>query len=191
MMKLAIGFLLSVLIIFPQWVLADQALWESLQEGGKVVVMRHAPVERGEGKGNSLKRDPSCKEERNLSQEGKKLAKKVGEVFLQNNIPVEQVLHSPFCRTRDTAIIAFENVSDSDLLYLLEVLPEDRAAEQTEKLNQLIGSYEGRGNLVLITHEPNIRPISFETIKYLDFAVMNPEGEDQFEELGVIRMLDQ
>lgn len=184
------GFLLIFFVFYCQSVLADQSLWSALQEGGKVIVMRHAPVEKGKGKGNSLKRDPSCKKERNLSKEGIKQAKKIGEIFRKKNVPVEKVLHSPFCRTTDTAKLAFENVSPSDLLYLLEVLPADKAMEQTEKLSQLIGSFNGKGNLVLITHEPNIRPISFETIKYMDFVVMKPEGEDQYDELGVIRLLE-
>ena len=184
------GFLLGLFGFYSHLVLADEALWSALQEGGKVIVMRHAPVEKGKGKGNSLKRDPSCKSERNLSEEGIKQAKKIGEIFREKNIPVEKVLHSPFCRTTDTAKLAFKNASPSDLLYLLQVLPSDKATEQTEKLSQLIGSFNGKGNLVLITHEPNIRPISFETIKYMDFVVMNPEGEDQYDELGVIRLIE-
>lgn len=188
-MKYLAGYGLSIIIMFsPQSLLADEAIWKSLEGGAKVIVMRHAPVERGKGRGNSSLRDPSCKKERNLSDEGIKQAIKIGEIFRQKNIPVTKILHSPFCRTADTARLAFDEVSSSELLFLLEVLPADIAAEQTDKLNNLIGSFKGPGNLVLITHEPNIRAISFETVKHLDFVVMNPEVDDSFEELGVIRL---
>jgi len=66
-------------------------------------------------------------------------------------------------------------------------LSPDEAEGRTQKLNQVIGSYAGDGNLILITHEPNISAVSFELMKHLDFLVIEPKGEGEFEELGVIR----
>jgi hypothetical protein len=51
----------------------------------------------------------------------------------------------------------------------------------------LIDTYEGDGNLVLITHEPNINAISFELVRHLDMIVIDPNGKDDYEELGIIR----
>jgi hypothetical protein len=58
---------------------------------------------------------------------------------------------------------------------------------QTKQLNQIIGSYAGKENLILITHAPNINAVSFELIKQSDFLVLQPLGADKFEELGVVR----
>ena len=55
---------------------------------------------------------------------------------------------------------------------------------------KLVGSYTGEGNLILITHQPNIRAVSFELLKHLDFLVVEPTGGTDFEELGVIRFSD-
>lgn len=163
---------------------ADDALWARLAEGGKVVLMRHASVVDG---GDSLLRDPSCKEERNLSDQGRQQAKAVGERFRARNIPLEAVRHSPYCRTTGTAKLAFGSGSEAAYLSLLEVLGAEEAAVQTAQLNQVIGAYAGKGNLVLVTHEPNIGAVSFEMVKPADFVVLQPKGGSEFEELGVVR----
>lgn len=165
---------------------ANEALWTKLTEGGHVVLMRHASVSKGPGQGNPLLRDPSCRKERNLSSEGEREARVVGEAFRKRSIRVAEVRHSPYCRTADTARIAFGNATPVGYLSLREVLDTGAAAAQTAKMSEVIGSYAGKGNLVLITHEPNINAVSFETLKHADLLVLRPRGGDRFEELGVI-----
>lgn len=48
-------------------------------------------------------------------------------------------------------------------------------------------AYTGAGNLVLITHEPNVNAVSFEMMGHSDFLVLQPLGGSEFEELGVVR----
>lgn len=169
---------------------ADDSTWAKLAEGGKVVLMRHSSVKKGREAGNSLIRDPSCREERNLSDEGQHEAKVIGERFRKYNIAVEEVRYSPYCRTAETARIAFGKGTAADFLSLLEVLQPDAASAQTAKLNEVIGSYTGKGNLVLVTHEPNINAVSFEIMNTSDFLVLQPKGGSKFEELGVVRWAD-
>lgn len=180
--------LVAVLFVVPvQQSYADEDLWAALQEGGKVVLMRHAPVEKGPGKGSPLTRDPTCKTERNLSVQGREKAKAVGERFRAHQIPVSSVMHSPYCRTTDTARLAFGEASPAEYLSLLEVLGPESAQKQTAELKQVLRSHQGKGNLVLVTHEPNINAVSFEMMKHLDILVIQPGGQDGYEELGVIR----
>jgi phosphohistidine phosphatase SixA len=193
MLKINYSFTLPVCIVFllvsvaTHRVNASEDLWNALKQGGKVVLMRHAPVERGPESGNPLLRDPSCKHERNLSSQGRRNAEIVGGRFRQHEIPVSKVLHSPFCRTTDTANIAFDRTSPAEYLSLLEVLEPAQAAQQTAQLNQVIESYKAKGNLVLVTHEPNISAVSFELMKHLDILVIDPKGDGEYTELGVIR----
>jgi len=167
---------------------ANDEVWRKLAQGGKVVLMRHASVRTGPGNGNSLLRDPSCQKERNLSGEGEREARVVGKLFRERKIPVAEVRHSPFCRTADTARIAFAQGVPAEYLSLLETLGPDEAAAQTLELSQVIGGYTGEGNLVLITHEPNINAVSFEMMKPADFLVLQPKDGSDFEELGVVRL---
>lgn len=181
------GMVLSVALSGMSPVHANDELWQELAKGGKVVLMRHAAVRVGPGSGNSLLRDPSCEKERNLSSEGERQAREVGKQFHERRIPVSEVRHSPFCRTADTARLAFAQGVPAGYLSLLEILGPEEAAAQTRILSQVIGGYTGVGNLVLITHEPNLNAVSFEMMKHSDFLVLQPRGGSEFEELGVVR----
>jgi phosphohistidine phosphatase SixA len=185
---LTVGTLFVLAVGNAQYVHASDDLWNSLREGGKVVLIRHAPVDRNNG--NPLVRDSSCVKEMILSEQGKKAARELGERFRRNNIVVHKVMHSPFCRTTETAQQAFDTTNPSDLLSLLEILSTEDAQNQTQELIQFISEYSAQGNLVLITHEPNINAISFELIKHLDALVIEPGGDGEFEELGVIHFTE-
>lgn len=175
-----------LVVLFTRGANASEDLWTALEEGGKVVLMRHAPVEGGADVGSPLVRDPSCERETNLSGLGKRNAQEIGTRFAKHRVPVSEVLHSPFCRTAETAQLAFGDASPASYLSLLEILAPDEAERQTLELSQVIGSYSGSGNLVLVTHEPNISAVSFELVKHLDLLIIEPKGGSEFEELGVI-----
>jgi phosphohistidine phosphatase SixA len=187
---LLVKIVLLVIIVMLNSVNASDDLWDALKEGGKVVLMRHAPVQSGAESGNPLLRDSSCKNERNLSKQGRRNAQIVGSRFKEHNIPVSTVMHSPFCRTTDTAQIAFNKAFPAKYLSLIEILDPDQAVQQAEELNKIIGSYVGKENLILVTHAPNISAVSFELMKHLDFLVLEPKGKDEFEELGVVKFSD-
>lgn len=106
---------------------ANDDLWQALKEGKKVIIMRHAPVNKGSKTGNPLVRDPSCKNEKNLSAQGKLNAELVSHHFKKHQIPVSKVLHSPFCRTTDTAKIIFGEASPAEYLSLIEILSSEEA----------------------------------------------------------------
>jgi len=165
----------------------DAALWGALQAGGKVVLLRHAPIERGADGGDPRVRDPSCRTEAKLSMQGRENAAELGRRFRDHRVPVSSVRHSPYCRTTDTATIAFKHASSAGYLSLIEGLPPDAAAEQTEQLQQVIGAHEADGTLVLIAHRPNIAAVSFELLSHLDALILAPDGDGGFEELGVIQ----
>ncbi len=182
---------LSLVVFFPRGADASEDLWAALGEGGKVVLMRHAPVETGVDAGSPLARDPSCRRERKLSVQGKRQAQEIGRRFAQHQAPVSRALHSPFCRTTETAQLAFGEARPVDYLSLLEILEPDEAERQTLELSQVIGSYSGSGNLVLVTHEPNISAVSFELLNHLDILIIEPGGGSEFEEIGVIRFSEE
>ena len=190
---LALGLLcgswlqLSVSEVFAD---SDAALWDALQAGGKVVLLRHASIERGHGSPDPRVRDPSCQAEAKLSTQGRQDAAELGRRFREHQVPVSSVGHSPYCRTTDTAMIAFHQASPEALLSLIEGLPPDAAVKRTEQLEQVISAHAEDGTLILITHGPNIAALSFELLGHLDALVLAPDGAGGFEELGVIRFSD-
>jgi phosphohistidine phosphatase SixA len=181
---------LAALLAPTSFAMADEALWEALQAGGKVVLVRHASIERDPGQPDPRVRDPSCQTEAKLSAQGRQDAAEFGHRFWAHQVEVSQVLYSPFCRTTETATIAFEQATPGGFLALIEDIPPAEAAARSQQLQQVIGAHEGAGNLVLITHRPNIAAVSFEGLGFLDALVLAPDGAGDYEELGVIRFAD-
>jgi phosphohistidine phosphatase SixA len=169
---------------------SETEIWQKLAGGGLVVLMRHATTNTGKGSGAPLKRDPSCRQERKLSSKGKREAAQIGKMFAAKGVPVGDVLVSPYCRTTDTAEIAFGRGTATDFLFLLEVLPAEQADIATEQLSRKIGSYSGSKNLVMVTHAPNIETVSFDPVAMGAFIVFKPTGKDIFEEIGIINSTD-
>lgn len=169
---------------------SNDALWDALRSGGKVVLLRHAPIERGDGSADPRVRDPSCRAEAELSAQGREDAAELGRRFREHRVPVSGVMNSPYCRTTDTAKVAFGQASSAAFLSLIEGLPQDLAAKQTESLHRAIGNHEGDGTLVLVTHGPNVSAVSFELLGHLDALVLAPDGAGGFDEVGVIRFSD-
>lgn len=181
------SFVFSVCLLFdPSPVHADDEMdiWQALQEGGLVVLMRHASV----GKGDPLMRDPACLKEKNLSDDGKREAAMIGEVFAAKGIPIANILTSPYCRAVDTARIAFGGSQTVEFLSVLEAQPPEQAEANAKVLANRIGSYSGGGNLILVTHAPNIGAVAFETVEQGAFLVLKPEGGSAFAELGKVKL---
>ena len=184
-MKIFISILLFIFSFQSSVCFSDTEgkIWEKLKTGGLVVLMRHASVRKDN---NPLLRDPSCLKERNLSEKGKKEAFKIGEKFSAKGVSIEKVLTSPYCRTTETAKNAFGRSQPAEFLSVLEAFPQKQAEAYTEQLMKKIGSYSGSGNLVLVTHGPNINTVSFDPVEIGAFLVLQPMGGQEFEEIGKI-----
>jgi phosphohistidine phosphatase SixA len=92
--------------VYAQQALSDQALIEALRLGGYNLYFRHEATEWSQQDVVHQKDDwVSCDgaKIRQLSEQGRQRAKRTGEVMRSLNIPVSEVLASPYCRTMETA----------------------------------------------------------------------------------------
>lgn len=186
-MKIFISILLAIFSLQPSvsFSESEENIWEKLKNGGLVVLMRHTSTNQ---KANPLLRDPSCLKERKLSEKGKKEAAIIGEMFTAKGVPIEKVLTSPYCRTTDTAKIAFSSGQPAEFLSLLEALPQDQAETNTNLLTKKISRYSGKGNLILVTHSPNINAVSFESVEMGAFLVLKPLNDGEYDEIRKINL---
>jgi broad specificity phosphatase PhoE len=161
------------------------ALWQRLGEGGHVLLMRHAATHPGIG-------DPpgfvlaECKTQRNLSEAGRADARRIGDAFRSRKIPLGEVLSSRWCRCLDTARLAFGRVEPAPML---DSMFQDEQARQREKVAQVLaraGAYAGKDNLVLVTHDVNIRALVSEYVAQGEIVVARPAG-GRLAMLGVLR----
>src|SRR5262245_29823028 len=112
--------------------LSGRAIADALRSGGYVVYFRHAATNRAPEDTDDprLKR---CEGQRNLSEEGRRMAREFGTAFKTLGVPVGRVITSPYCRTVDTGKLAFGRQEDSNALYFaVGVDKEGRAAQRTE-----------------------------------------------------------
>lgn len=152
----------------------DNEFWQALAEGGKVVIVQHAKITDEVGDPFSL--DPSCFIERNLSEEGRAQAQAIGQAFKDHNIKIDAVWASPHCRTRDTAELAFGNYEVKPILRLIRALPEDQARKNIQETRAIMGDYQGKGNLVLVTHRPNILELIYQRVQPGYVIAVQPLG---------------
>ncbi len=184
-LALVFGILLSVSAIA-----ADPAFWSKLQQGGYVILMRHGPVDSMTHSTNPNADFDNCVGQSNLSPQGQQEAALTGRAFKKRHIPIGEVLAGPYCRTQDTARIAFGKVQVWDALDLQTALPEDEAAKRAEAVSARIGQYKGRKNLVLVTHKPNIDALTLELVDPGTILILQPGGGSDFSVVGRIAIKD-
>jgi broad specificity phosphatase PhoE len=102
-----IKFLLILFISINSPIKADsnQKIIDELKNGGKLIFIRHAYAPGG-GDPNNFDID-DCNTQRNLSNSGREQARNIGLFFHVNNISIENIYSSEWCRCKETASIAF------------------------------------------------------------------------------------
>lgn len=155
-LKFAVALAVSFFSTFAQQSsAADDPLWETLKKGGFVILMRNTVVDEGLGDPKGYK-VADCATQLNLNEKSRAEAKKIGEEFKKRKIPIKQVLTSAFCRTKETAQLAFGKADVWEALNSFYDKP-DRKSEQTRMLHQRMEIPPKDGtNLVLVTHGYNI-----------------------------------
>ena len=80
--------------------------WAALQAGGVAILLRHAQTEPGVGDPPGF-RIGDCSTQRNLSDDGRRQARRIGEALAARRVRIDHVLSSQWCRCLETARLAF------------------------------------------------------------------------------------
>ena len=143
--------ILIILFLFNHKSYADEKIGEILKKNNNIIFIRHSLAPgSGDPENINLK---DCKTQRNLNSEGIKQSKKIGNFFKKNNIKVEHVFSSEWCRCKDTAYHAFENFKTFDALnsFYSEKFYKNKN-KQIKNLKKFINGWDNNSNLVLVTH---------------------------------------
>jgi phosphohistidine phosphatase SixA len=151
---------------------ADVELAEALQAGGVALVMRHAMTEAQTDREEKV---GDCTTQRNLTNAGREQARAIGRAVDALGVPVDTVLASPFCRTTETAELAFGDARASmALLSAVEgATPEDD--RRIRRLKELATAPDGSAT-VLVTHTANIGGAFDQSVQEGDIVVVR-DGE--------------
>ena len=161
-------------------------LIKALQAGGYVVYMRHTKTEKSQ---EDLDHSnlANCATQRNLSEEGREQARVIGRAVNSLGIKFEPVLTSPYCRARDTSVLAFGGGRNFLPLRYLSHQPESEQPGSIEEIERVLSTAPQSGaNSIMVAQTENLKQTT--GIWPKDSGVMHifrPKG-DGYEHLGKI-----
>ncbi len=184
----------TAVIIFGMTVLAvnghqaraagEAGVWAALRGGGHVALLRHA-LAPGTG-------DPAefaigdCSTQRNLSDEGRAQARRIGERLRANGITAARVFTSKWCRCRDTAAeLGFGAARDLPALNSFFRRTE-RRAPQTRALKDWLAAQDLSTPVVLVTHQVNISALAGTYAASGELVIVRPDADGEVEVVGRI-----
>ena len=135
----------------------ETAAWNALERGA-IVLFRHSNAP-GVGDPPGFRID-DCATQRNLDDEGRAQAQLIGEAFRERGIAVGKVITSQWCRTRDTANIAFPGMVEDEPSFNSFFGDRTEEPEQTAAAKKLLLGWKGSRALMVVTHQVNITALT-------------------------------
>jgi len=158
-----------------------------LRKGGLVIYFRHGATDQT-GSSDEAADMMKCETQRNLSAEGRRQATQIGKAFQALSIPVGTVTTSPFCRTKDTAKLAFGRFSVNDDLYFAIGTDASQTKRFAESLRRMLSTPPAKAtNAVIVSHTANLREAAGIWPKPEGVAyVFRPLSGGQFETIAMV-----
>lgn len=151
--------------------------WAALRRGGHVILMRHGSTDPGLGDPKEFRLD-DCRTQRNLSEAGREEARRIARRLRAERVPIDRVYTSPWCRCRETALLAFGRAEDWEPLSSFFEIPH-REGELTATVKKRISGYSIRkpaGNVAMVTHNVNIAALTKLSVAPAEMVVVRPDG---------------
>ena len=130
---------------------SQKKIINELKEGGKIIFIRHAYAPGNGDPENFDKKD--CSTQRNLNKDGIEQSKKIGQFFIKNQIIINEIFSSEWCRCKDTAKYAFGKFKTFDALNsFYQAKFFKNKDKQIKDLKKFIKTWDDDRNLILVTH---------------------------------------
>jgi hypothetical protein len=166
---------------------ADPTLASTMQGGGLVLVIRPAATDF-----SMPDQDPvvlsDCRTQRNLNAQGRAAARTIGRAVRRLRLRIGSVFASPFCRTKETAQLAFGRFRISQaLLNTIASEHDARWRSQIRAAQRLLGTKPASGMLtVLVTHGSVVGDTTGQRLEEGETLVFCPLGSSRFWLVGRI-----
>lgn len=150
---------------------------EKLSSGGYVIYVRHTHTDRSRGDTDLS----HCDTQRILSDLGREQALEIRDAYQQLAFPIDRLITTEYCRTRETTILAFG---------VPEIIPRAQLAEQ---LPALLAAKPATGeNTIIVAHIGTLEgtvglPDKFEEG---DSLIYQPGPDGTFDYVGRIALAD-
>lgn len=165
----------------PPNVLDGDKLLEALRGGGYVIYFRHGITDLSTSD-TDRERLENCATQRLLSREGRSQMRDIGVAIKALGIRVSSVRSSPYCRSLDTAMLAFGKAEPTDDLVNTVTADEETATRKALALKKMLSTPPAAGtNTVLSGHSGNLQEATGIWPKPEGVAIVfKPEKEGQF-----------
>ena len=150
---------------------AAEMVWDAIRVPGAVVVVRHSYAPGAFDPPDARLDD--CSTQRNLDENGRSQAKRIGEAFGRNGITVGAVLSSPRCRCLDTARLAFGRVESWDVLQG-SLRDAEFRKRLVARIKERIAEHRSGPPLVLVTHGSVVTDLTGLDVRMGEFVVLTP-----------------
>lgn len=141
--------------------LATRAQVQQLREGGHVLYMRHGSTDPTRPDRAPQVDLNDCSTQRPLTEEGRKLAARVGDYLRRAAIPIAEIHVSPLCRARDSARAAFGEVFTIDklLMYSGNMTDQEKAPVVARTRALIVLPVAPGSNRLILAHAPNLMDV--------------------------------
>ncbi|MGB1227730.1 MAG: histidine phosphatase family protein, partial [Poseidonibacter sp.] len=153
---------------------------------GYLLMIRHAKAP-GFGDPNNIKIG-DCSTQRNLNNEGRLQASKIGEVLKQNNIKASAIFSSQWCRCLETAKL-LDMGEVKELSSLNSFFEKTQNKEPNLKaLKSFINLQDTNKKLIImVTHQVTISAISGEYVSSGDGVLLKLNDSKPYEFVGLFK----
>lgn len=162
----------------PEWI-------DALRQGGHVIVFRHGATYPDQADTDPLN-PKNVAQQRQLNDDGRALAKAIGEAMHKLQIPVGAVMTSQFQRAVDTGtLLGYGDAKPSvDISEGGLVVSPNENNRRAQAMRKLAGTPPPAGsNVVLVSHKPNIMDAfgkDWFDIREGEASVFKPDGNGGF-----------
>jgi phosphohistidine phosphatase SixA len=153
--------LLTLIFIAPAHAQVDPGMMQAVQAlrgGGHVIVFRHGATHNDQADTDPLNM-ANVDKQRQLNDQGRVLAREIGDAMRKLQIPVGQVITSQFNRAVETGtLLGFGAVtSTADITEGGLVVSPNENNRRMQAMRKLAATAPPAGtNIVLVSHKPNI-----------------------------------
>jgi len=155
-----------------------------LKQGGLVLYFRHTSTDFGQND-EQMTNYEDCAHQRNLTDKGRTEAKAIGEAMRKLQIPIASVIASPFCRTLETARLAFGKATAS-----LDARGGAAGGDNYAGLRRVLSTTPAAssGNAVVVSHgNPFYGIAGPPRLAEGEAAIILPKGDKGFDIIARVR----
>jgi len=138
---------------------AEAEAWAALRAGRHVALMRHTDAPGGAGDPPGF-RLTDCATQRNLSAKGRADAATIGARLKSEEIAIERILSSPWCRCMGTATLLELGPVEAAPTFGNVVVLTDQRESLIAGARTVIDQWTGNGILLVVTHGANIHALT-------------------------------